>query len=76
MSKPHVVVYEKDNCQACRMTKRWLDQHGVEYTTDDITEPGNLEAAKSLGFMEAPVVMVDGDGWSGFRPDKLNTLLD
>lgn len=58
------------------MTKRWLEQHGIGYTTDDITRPDNLEKMKSLGFMEAPVVMVDGSGWSGFRPDKLSELLD
>lgn len=76
MTKQTVTVYEKDNCQACRMTKRWLDQHGIEYATDDITKPDNLEAAKSLGFMEAPVVMVGDTGWSGFQPDKLKSLLD
>lgn len=70
-----ITVYEKPNCQACRMTKRWLDQHNIEYATDDITEPGNLEAAKAMGFLEAPVVMVGNEGWSGFRPDKLAELL-
>lgn len=74
MTEP-VVVYEKPNCQACRMTKRWLDKHGIEYETDDITTDANLTAARALGFMEAPVVMVGSDGWSGFQPERLKQLL-
>lgn len=70
-----VIVYEKPNCQACRATKRWLDQHNVEYVVADITEENVLTEMKARGFMEAPVVMVGEEGWSGFRPDKLSTLL-
>ena len=27
----YIRVYTKDNCPACRMTKRWLDDHDVQY---------------------------------------------
>lgn len=74
-----VTVYSKPACQQCTATKRWLTQHGVKFTEDDITEPVNLEAVKALGYQEAPVVMVlEGDKethWSGFRPDLLTKLI-
>ena len=30
-----------------------------------------LARVKSLGYAQAPVVMVGADHWSGFRPDKI-----
>ena len=33
-----------------------------------------LEQVKALGYMQAPVVVTDGDHWSGFRPDKIDEL--
>lgn len=71
-----ITVYEKDNCQACRMTKRWLDQHKIEYATADVTEESNMEMVKNLGYLEAPVVFFGEKSWSGFRPDLLQTILD
>jgi glutaredoxin-like protein NrdH len=82
MSKPIVTVYTKPNCRQCDMTKRWLDHRGVEYAVDDITDEKNLAAAKALGYLEAPVVIVSqgvpGDEvhWSGFDPTSLeNNIL-
>ena len=69
-----VTVYEKDDCTACVNTKRKLDQEGIAYVVADLMEPGNLAAAKELGYMSAPVVVAGGDHWSGFRPDKINEL--
>lgn len=63
------------------MTKRWLDQHDMTYETSDITDEQTLEYFKSLGFMEAPVVVVtrsnedDEERWSGFQPERLKQLL-
>lgn len=77
-----VTVYSKPNCQACTATKRFLTERGLDFSEADVTEPGNLAAAKALGHLEAPVVVVAVDGprtevsWSGFRPDKLQDLVD
>ena len=38
------------------------------------SDPSALEMVKELGYSAAPVVMADGEHWSGFRPDKLATL--
>ena len=73
-----ITVYTKPNCQPCRATKRWLDKHGVEYSTVDVTtSPADLEAIKALGYEGVPVVIVSGRTpeldlhWHGFHPDNL-----
>lgn len=69
-----VTVYTKDVCKQCDMTKQALERAGIEYELADIQESGNLAAAKSLGYMSAPVVVADPDHWSGFRPDLIAEL--
>jgi glutaredoxin-like protein NrdH len=29
-----------------------------------------------MGFMSAPVVITDDDSWAGFKPDKINGLVN
>ena len=71
-----VVLYSKNDCIQCRMTKRNLDSLGIEYQEINLDEnPQFLEhVTKDLGFMAAPVVVTDTDAWSGFRPDKIMAL--
>ncbi|MBF4578934.1 glutaredoxin domain-containing protein [Frigoribacterium sp. VKM Ac-2530] len=76
--KQTVTVYTKPNCQQCEMTKRWLIARDVDFQIADITEDGNLAAAKALGHLAAPVVIVSqgtpGDEvhWAGFQPTRLD----
>jgi len=70
------IVYTKPNCVQCDATKRWLDNHGIEYSTVDIEQ--NQEAFDrivALGFRAAPVVESEAGSWSGFNPDKLSLLV-
>ena len=69
-----VTVYTKPGCVQCTATVRRLRAKGIEYVPKDITDPVNLEAAKALGHMEAPVVDVDGESWSGYQPDRIDEL--
>jgi len=62
MSSQTVTVYTKPACSECEMTKRWLNARDVAYELADTTEPGNLKAAKSLGYTSAPVVIVSQGG--------------
>ena len=72
-----VTVYTKPSCVQCNATYRALDSKGVEYEVVDVTEDATaLERVKSLGYMQAPVVVTDEDHWSGFRPDKISELAD
>ena len=70
-----VTVYTKPACVQCNMTYRALDKLGIQYNTVDITEdPAALELIKSMGYLQAPVVIAGENHWSGFQPDKINAL--
>ena len=69
------IVYTKNNCVQCDMTKRLMDKIGVEYETINISEnPEELEKLVEMGYRSAPVVMTDNDSWAGFNPDKIADL--
>lgn len=75
----HVTVYTKDNCQQCAATERALNRVGVDYREIQITE-ATISLLQEAGFTQAPVVMVSKgselqDFWSGYRPDKIQGLL-
>lgn len=70
-----VTVYTKPSCVQCNATYRALDKKGIVYNKVDISQDAAaLERVRNLGYMQAPVVITDNDHWSGFRPDKINTL--
>ena len=70
-----VTVYTKPSCVQCTATYRALDNKGIQYEVLDVSaDEAALEHVKSLGYMQAPVVVTDDDHWSGFRPDKNATL--
>ncbi len=69
------IVYTKPNCVQCDATKRWLDNHSIEYSTVDIEQDQEaFDRIVALGFRAAPVVESDAGSWSGFNPDKLSLL--
>lgn len=68
-------MYSKPLCVQCDATKRALNKAGVSYDVVDITEDADaLAKVKSLGYVQAPVVIAGEDHWSGFRPDKIKAL--
>jgi glutaredoxin-like protein NrdH len=70
-----VTVYTKPSCVQCTATYRALDNKGIQYEVHDVsTDEAALEHVKSLGYLQAPVVVTDDDHWSGFRPDKIASL--
>lgn len=70
-----ITVYTKPSCVQCNATYRALDSKGLEYEVLDLSEDQEaLEMVKSLGYLQAPVVITENDHWSGFRPDKIAGL--
>jgi glutaredoxin-like protein NrdH len=70
-----VTVYTKPACVQCNATYRALDKKGIAYQSVDLSQdPEALERVRSLGYMQAPVVVTEQDHWSGFRPDKIEEL--
>ena len=70
-----VTVYTIPSCPQCTATKRALTKRGVAFQEVDLTTDENArETLKAEGFMSAPVVITDNDSWTGFRPDKIQSL--
>jgi len=76
MSANPVTVYSKPACVQCDATYRALDKHGIAYDVVDLTQdPTALELVRSLGYLQAPVVITGNTHWSGFRPDQISALV-
>ena len=72
-----ITVYSKPACVQCNATYRALDKLDTDYTVVDISEDADArDYVMSLGHLQAPVVIVDGEHWSGYRPDRIKALAD
>ncbi|MBZ8178211.1 glutaredoxin-like protein NrdH [Corynebacterium poyangense] len=70
-----ITLYTKPACMQCNATKKALDRAGLEYTTVDISlDDDARDYVMALGYLQAPVVEVNGQHWSGFRPDRIRSL--
>lgn len=70
-----VTVYTKPSCVQCTATYRALNAKGIEFEIFDVSvDDKALQTVKDLGYLQAPVVISDGEHWSGFRPDKIDEL--
>lgn len=68
-------VYTLPACVQCESTKKYLTKMGVSFNVVDMTEDSSaLDLVKALGYQSAPVVISGDDHWSGFRPDKLDSI--
>ncbi|AAL97981.1 TPA: glutaredoxin-like protein NrdH [Streptococcus pyogenes] len=71
-----ITVYSKNNCIQCKMTKKFLEQHGANFQEINIDEhPEKVDYVRSLGFTSAPVIEADNLVFSGFQPAKLKELI-
>lgn len=75
-------LYALTTCPYCRMTKRFLDDHGIEYalTEVDLLEGDERQAVvdevKALsGGTSFPVLVADGKVVVGFNKTKIADLL-
>ena len=70
-----ITVYSKPMCVQCDATKRALNKQDLVYEEVDLTEdPNALEFVKSLGYVQAPVVMAGDQHWAGYRPDLIKQI--
>lgn len=72
-----VTVYSNPSCVQCEQTKRYLTQHNIPFEAKMIQDsPEILPLIEEKGYTSAPVVTVGTDvSWSGFRLEKLKTLV-
>ena len=73
-----ITVYTKPACVQCHATYKALDKQGLTYQVVDISADDDArDYVMSLGYQQAPVVVVDDDEhWSGFRPDRVKALAE
>ena len=70
-----ITVYSTPSCVQCKATYRALDRKGLAYEVVDVTADAQaLETVRSLGYVQAPVVIAGDEHWSGFRPDRIDAL--
>ena len=70
-----ITVYSTPSCVKCKATYRALDRKGLAYEVVDVTADAQaLETVRSLGYVQAPVVIAGDEHWSGFRPDRIDAL--
>ncbi|EHJ56407.1 glutaredoxin-like protein NrdH [Streptococcus urinalis FB127-CNA-2] len=72
----NIVVFSKNNCMQCKMTKKFLEQNGAEFEEINIDQhPEKIDYVKSLGFSSAPVIEAGDIVFSGFKPAKLKEII-
>jgi glutaredoxin-like protein NrdH len=71
-----ITVYTKPACVQCTATYRALDKAGIEYDVVDISQDAEArDYVMALGYLQAPVVVTEDSHWSGFRPDRIKSLV-
>jgi glutaredoxin-like protein NrdH len=71
-----IKVYSKPACVQCTATIQEMNRKGLSYEVIDISEDDQaFEMVKDLGYKQAPVVIAGEEHWSGFRPDKIGSLV-
>lgn len=67
-----IKVYSKPNCMQCEFSKKYLNDKGVEFKEIDVFEDDEaLAMLRDAGYAQMPVVDIDGEKHTGFRPDIL-----
>ena len=70
-----IKVYSKPNCIKCEMVKRYLIDKGVKLKEIDVFKDAEaLAMLRDAGYSEMPVVDVNGEFHTGFRPDVLSKV--
>lgn len=73
-----ITVYTKNNCFPCKMTKRKLQELGVDYQERNIDEvPEDLEYLMLCGIRSLPVVFKGNELLvaGGYAPNILETIV-
>lgn len=69
-----IVVFTKASCVQCVATNRYLTSRGLEFI--ELPAEDHLPLLRALNHISAPVVLADGEHWSGFRPDHIDRVIE
>lgn len=71
-----IFVYSTPACVQCRATTLALEARGIAFEEIDLTRDAEARRAiQVMGYHQTPVVVVDEDHWTGFRPDRIGALV-
>jgi mycoredoxin len=81
MAAMQILLYSAVWCRDCREAKRYLSEHGVEFTEIDIEAvPGAAaEVIRHVGKRAIPQLVIDGEWFQPYKPglgilyDELDT---
>ena len=67
-----IKIYSKPNCMQCSFAKKYLNDKGVAFEEIDVFKDAEaLAMLRDEGFSQMPVVSMDGEFHTGFRPELL-----
>ena len=70
-----IKVYSKPNCMQCEFSKKYLKDKGIEFKEINVFKDAEaLAMLRDEGFSQMPVVDVNGEFHTGFRPDVLSKV--
>ncbi len=70
-----ITLYTKDNCQQCKMVKRYLDAHQLNFAEINVSKDETaLKFLKDQGINSVPVLIHQDEMILGFALDKLKKL--
>ena len=71
-----VIIYTLPSCVQCDTSKRLMKSMNIEYTEVDLSENEEAyEMVKALGYTSAPVIVSGELHWSGFRMERIKSLV-
>ncbi|KKW46725.1 MAG: hypothetical protein A3A43_00155 [Candidatus Liptonbacteria bacterium RIFCSPLOWO2_01_FULL_56_20] len=78
MNRAPITLYTTSACTYSRMTKRFLEQHGIPYVEYDVIGNDAARAAMVAKSSQVgvPVIEVDGEIFVGFDERELRRALD
>ena len=67
-----ITIYSKPNCMQCEFSKKYLNDKGIEFKEINVFQDNEaLTMLRDAGYSQMPVVDVNGDFHTGFRPELL-----
>ena len=70
-----ITIYSKPNCMQCNFAKKYLQDKDVKFEEINVFEDAEaLAMLRDKGFSQMPVVDVNGEFHTGFRPDVLSKV--
>lgn len=75
MSK--ITLYTRNQCMQCKMTKRYLHSHHIDFHEINIDEqPQAIDQLRKQGFVSVPLLFIGEEApIVGFQPDALKKLV-